>query len=428
MKDGILYQYEGASTNSLLATIKDVDISTKNIIIYDSTNTKIPIYVGDLNIDLNTIAVQTFPAFNITVDSVNLNTSKGKITLKNLDFKTQKDPTPFFSGLTYRKAWMDFSSEEIEIDFRFEDLLSLRPKIEKIKLNNAHYNTIINLGIELSSKEKLYPNRILANMKFPFTIDSVLVTNSQLDVNFLDNGKTGLLQFNDVDASISNITSDKEQVKKNNEMIWVFKSTLWDSGKTKAKVNYKLDTENDAFTMYGEIDDLIMPNADTLTSDLYGIRVKDGSLQHTYFYFEGDVDEALGLVKFDYESLHLGVAKKKKNIKKEDDLKKVKKKDKLNQSFVTSMIVNGLISKRNLPKNGNYIVQGTAYYEREYKNRPIFQLMWYTIASGILEVTEAGIIRYGKNFASMFNKKVKSEKKEINEIKKEIEHKEIKVE
>jgi hypothetical protein len=188
-------------------------------------------------------------------------------------------------------------------------------------------------------------------------------------------------------------------------MIWDFHATLWETGKSHVIINYELESENDKFTMYGKCDDLVMTDSDTLTQNLYGISVNDGILYHTYFEIEGNNDEAGGAVSFDYENLRVSLdKKKKKNIKNPDEMQKVKEKDKLSQSFVKSMIVNGLLSKKNLPEKSNYIAQGQAYYKRE-KDKPIFHLMWFSLSSGILEIAEAGVVKDFRNFNNFFKKK-----------------------
>lgn len=412
---GIIKQYDGKSTNNPLATIKDLNIIAKQLVVYDSTDASLPISIAGLDIGMNNVIIHSLPKLDINVESINFSSANNKIKLKNFEIKNKEDPDQFFSQLRYRKAWMDFTSPYLEIDFRFKDLFSSHPRISKVVLTEAIYTTIVNVGIEKSPDETPLPNRRLANSTFPFTIDSILVNDSQLNVKFKDKGtKHGLLQFNDVNASISNLSSDKGNIKKNNEMVWVFNSTIWETGITHAVVTYKLDTDNDEFNMYGSVDGLEMTDSDTLTSNLYGIKVNDGILYHTYFEFDGNNDNSKGIVKFDYENLHLSLDKKKKNAKSSEELKKVKKKDKLNESFVKNMIVNGFISKKNVPSEKSYIAYGNAYYERE-KNKPIFHFMWYTISSGMIEIAEAGIIRYGRNFTSMFKKKEKDADNKVDE-------------
>lgn len=417
IENGIIKQYKGNGKKTPITTIKNLNIKAENIAIYDSTNTTIPMSINGLDIKMNNIIVHSFPLYDMTIESSSLNLLTKKVTLTNIEFKNKKTPTEFYKGLEYRKAWMDLVVPKIVVDIKFKDFFSTHPRISKAVASDVIFTAIVNVGLDVSPIEKPFPNRVLANSLFPLTVDSILIKDSQLNVkfkNYNENTKHGILQFNEVNASVSNLTSDKEKIKENNEMIWNFNSTLWQSGKTHAVVKYKLDSDNDDFFMYGKVENLNMIECDTLTSHLYGIAVNDGILHHTYFEINGNNDEASGFVRFDYEDLKVSLEKKKKNTKGQDELKKVKKKDKLNQSFVKSMVANGAISKKNLPDDNNYIAQGEAYFKRE-KDKPIFALMWFTISSGIIEIAEAPLVSTLSKWGSVFKK----EDQEGEDVKKE---------
>ena len=353
---------------------------------------------------MNNIVVHSFPLFDLTIDRITLDIETQKAKLSAIHFHNKKPADTFFKGLKYRKPYIDLKVPEVELEIELKGFFSSHPHIKKAIISEAVFKTIVNAELPVSPEEKPLPNRMLANSDFPITVDSIFVEDSQLNIEFIDKDpKNGLLQFNDVQATVTNLTTDPAAVEKNNIMTWDFYSTLWETGTNHIVVNYELDSENDAFIMYGRCDDMNLVDTDTLTANLYGIKVNDGILYHTYFEIEGNNDEAVGTISFDYENLKLSLDKKKKNVKGSEELKKVKKKDKLNQSFVKSMIVNGLLSKKNIPDTQKYIPAGTAYFQRE-KNKPIFHLMWYSISSGILEIAEARVVKDIRNFNSMFKK------------------------
>jgi hypothetical protein len=406
LKDGVYKQFKGATDQSPLFTIQNINLEGNNVELYDSTNTKLPISVSGLNAGFNNIVVHSLPNYKMSIDHFSLDLKSNKANIKNLSFKNKLPVDQFFKTLKYRKSYMDLNVAEMEIDVEFHALFNTHPHISKVQIDDAIFTTLVNVDLEQSPEEKPFPNRVLADSKFPITVDSILVKNSQLNIHFKENKtKFGLLQFNDVDASVSNLCSDPHQVKLNNKMVWDFRANLWETGKSHVVVNFELESENDDFSMYGKCDDLLMTDSDTLTANLYGIKVNDGILHHTYFELKGNNDELEGEVSFDYENLKVSLdKKKKKNIKNPDEMQKVKEKDKLSQSFVKSMIVNGLISKKNLPEKSNYIAEGHAYYKRE-KNKPIFHLMWFSLSSGILEIVEAGVVRDIRSLNNIFKKK-----------------------
>ena len=404
IKDGIVHQFDGEGKLIPLTSVEHINLVGNKVDLYDSTKSRLPISINGLELNMKNIIVHSIPKHDMSIGSMELNMQKKKLIIKDLDFKNKNSPEVFFSQQKYRKAWMELFVREVEIDINFAHVFSAHPRISRANIKDAKFTTHVNLDLEVGPEEKYFPNHSLSQAKFPFSIDSIFVDKGQIDVLFRDIEKHGLLQFNDITAKVSNLSSDPKTIKKNNEMVWIMDATLYESGKTHIEVNYTLDKEDDDFSMIGTVTDLNLTDSDTLTKNLYGIRVSDGIAHKIYIDISGDKYEARGLVQFDYEELHVTLDKKKKNVKNTDELKKVKKKDKLNESFVKNIIVNGLLRKKNMPDNGKYIEFGDAYYKREM-NKPIFNLMWFTISSGMLNVAESGVIKGLQNMKN--NKKEK---------------------
>ncbi len=407
--DGKIEEFSGIGTDKHLFSIDNINLNGKNAIMYDSTNTTLPISINGLDFTMKDIKVHSFPLYDLTIESFEMNTSTQRAYLKNLDFKNKKTHQAFFNDLEYRKAWTQVIVPSMELDIGLNEFFAIHPKIKRIIIDKAYFKSLGDLALPVSNKEKPFPNRLLAMSSFPITVDSILIKNSQMDIEFIDEGnKYGLLQFNKVNASVSNLTTDKKAIEKNDEMKWVMDASLWESGNFHAEVTYKLGSKNDAFSMFGSMDNFDLIESEKLTKGLYAISVNSGYLYHSTFKIQGDNDQASGSVSFDYDELRVNLDKKKKNIKSPEELKRIKRKDKLNESFVKNVIVNGLLSKDNMPENRNYIPRAEASYDRE-KNKSIFHLMWYTISSGLIEIVEAGMVKDIKNLNEFFKKKKKEE-------------------
>lgn len=406
---GTVNQYNDVGKRLPLTSMRNINLNAKKIIVYDSTDTTLPLSINDLDIKMDNIELYSIPDHDFSIASFELNLVKKKILIKDLEFKNKNTPEVYFSQLDFRKGWLDLVVPEIEIDFDINEFFSDHPRISKISTNGIDFTTHVNFALELPKEEKPLPGKILKSIKFPITIDSILIDNAELDVKFRDSGgKYGLLDFNDIKAHITNLTTDKELVEENNTMKLVMDAVVWKSGIVKADVTIYLDSDNDAFELIATVDSLNLADSDTLTSGLYGIAVNSGFLYHSYYDINGNNDDAKGVVSFEYDDLHLSVEKKKKEPKNGENLSKTKDKDKLNQSFVKKAIINGFIRNKNTQLKGNYIPYGDVYFVRE-KNKPIFALMWYSISVGLLEIMEAGIIRDGRNLIKGFKKKDKNE-------------------
>lgn len=407
--DGKIEEFSGIGKDKHLFSIENINLNAKNVIIYDSTNTTLPVSINGLDFIMKNIKVHSFPLYDLTIESFEMNISSQKAYLKNLYFKNKKSEEAFFNDLEFKKSWTLINVPSMELDISLYEFFAIHPKIKRISVNDVYFKSKEDLSLPVSKKEKPFPNRLLAMGTFPITVDSILIKNSRMDIEFIDTeNKYGLIQFNKVNGSVSNLTTDKKAVMKNDEMKWIMDASLWDSGNLHAEVIYKLGSKNDEFSMFGSMDNFNLIESEKLTKGLYSISVNSGYLYHSTFDIKGDNDQAIGSISFDYDELRVNLDKKKKNIKSPEEIKRIKRKDKLNESFVKNVIVNGLLSKNNMPENRNYIPMAEASYERD-KNKSIFNLMWYTLSSGLIEIVEAGVVKDIKNINDFFKKKKKEE-------------------
>ena len=166
------------------------------------------------------------------------------------------------------------------------------------------------------------------------------------------------------------------------------------------------------FNLKGVVDTMDLTVADTLIKDVFNMSVTSGRLNQAKFDIDFNETQASGSVLFDYEKLKVTLFKGQHAVTVNTDSMStaaVEKKEKLNSDFMMKIIVNGLIKENNIPGKGNYVI-GSAAYVRE-PDKPVFRYIWYSLAGGMLETAESGLIRTLRNFGKGVGKN-KEPKKE----------------
>ena len=203
---------------------------------------------------------------------------------------------------------------------------------------------------------------------------------------------------------------------------------LWGQGQGHILGEISLSDPNKFFNLKGSVDNMDMSAANTLIKDVFNMSILSGNLNQAVFDIDFNEKNANGTVQFDYEDLKVTMFKGKHAVNVNTDAMStvpVEKREKLNSSFMMKSIVNGLIKKDNIPSKGNYVI-GSSTYVRE-PDKPVFRYFWYSLAAGMIETIEGGLLRSVLNIGkgSEKNETVKKEnnKKEKEEKKVEKENK-----
>ncbi len=276
-------------------------------------------------------------------------------------------------------AKKNVQSDRFDVDLRqpvfhgvdFQQLLNRRLITDSLVVRSASFNIFRDMTRPPDTRSKLgtYPHQKLARIAFPVRIGKIILKNSA--VEYKERGrllqKTGKVNFNHINAVISNITNDLAEPDKiatadiqarflNRFPVQVF----W---------TFYLFNANGRFDVRGHLGALNAAAINGITEPLGGVRIKSGRIKRLDFNFKGNDYGMDGTVKLLYDDLKIAVLKKKKDtgILKEKKL----------ASWGANMIIkdanpSGKEAPRLIP----------VHFDREI-NRSIFHLSWKTLLKGI---------------------------------------------
>lgn len=213
-----------------------------------------------------------------------------------------------------------------------------------------------------TSKVPTDPAQLIKNLPLPIAIGKLVIRNGYL--SYRERGmiseKTGMLFFDNLNASISNITNIASNLSAKSQMI--LKASTRFQGKTKFETTWQLPLNkvNSPFILDGKLSGIDGGQLNPVLEPLAMISIKKGYVNSFAFQTTGDYSQAHTKGTFLYEDLKLNM------LRKESQEKELQKKTAL------SFLANIFIDDRN-PGNGK-VRQNEVDFKRD-STRSFFYLV-----------------------------------------------------
>ncbi len=225
------------------------------------------------------------------------------------------------------------------------------------------------LPYDTSSKVGKYPNQALQRLGIHIYIKKLNVVNGS--IVYKERGhvseQTGTVQFDKVNATLSNITNIAERIQANSILNVQADANFLNSAALKTKWELPLNAGNASFNVSGQMGTMPAPNLNGVTQALGMTTVKDGTINSLNFNFTGNDYNSTGKTVFLYKDLHVEVLKKGAS-------------GELKEKELTSFFANLLI-KNNNPQNGD-LREGNIAFKRDI-TKSFFNFLWKSVFDGV---------------------------------------------
>ncbi|HEX4851391.1 MAG TPA: hypothetical protein VFV08_11320, partial [Puia sp.] len=218
-----------------------------------------------------------------------------------------------------------------------------------------------------------YPQQLLTDLPFPLYIETVLFPHSFIEYKE-KNGKSdssGKVQFNDVSASLKNVTNIRSKIARDKICRLDFHANFLDHGPINARLDMYLGDKNGRFTIDGVLDSMHGQDLNKITEPMALARIDKGEIDHLNFHLNGNDSQSNGKLLFLYHDLQISLLKKTEgnNFKKKG---------------IPSLAANIVIKNSNPPNvspSGKHRSKNdpprweNVHYDRDL-HRSIFNLIW----------------------------------------------------
>ncbi len=353
----------------------DLDNFTSNI-----SNFQIDLKKDVLNLDWDAI---TFSGKGLQLDNEE---SDCKLLAATLDLK--RDSTlmihdlkwkPKFSKATYldrhpyRKALVNLKVAKLQVaGLNIKDVfLNKKIQLREIETEGADLHIYSDKNTPLCPDcIRVYPYERLQNSSWLIDIDSFKIKNLNLTLQTLaeDKEKTGQLAWKEVYASIYNITNNPLKTTTHRNTVADIQATFLKDSKMEVHLEFPNFKKNQPYRFCGNVEKVKLKQINTFLVFAKNLRIKQGYVKRFSFDGSGDLTKASGKVKLQYEDLAIELIKKDNTPRK-----------------LLSNMVNKLLTKRELSKEGELLQEGKMYFERE-KQKSFFANWWFSLQSGLKSI------------------------------------------
>lgn len=307
---------------------------------------------------------------HVSVAWLSFNPDEGCLQAANLEFKPRLGRKAFASHMKVQKDHIIFSTDSLTLKG-----LKLTTKamliLEEMTLKNSKLTAYKDKNYPLPD-DRFVPILVdkLEDSEFPIYIGTTTLEQMTIVYHELGKGKEkhGTLWFDQVNATISNITNIADSVHKNKLSLMIrSESRFYGKGKLTAYFTYGLQTRNGDFHIKGHLGKMDISKANDILEPLIPARVQSGRVDDLSFTFNGDRLKSNGEMEFRYSDLRLNI-----NTEKGDSFK----------DNILSGIANLALSEFNPKPNGKLRI-GQIDNQRDTR-KSMFYFWWASLRSGFM--------------------------------------------
>ena len=312
--------------------------------------------------------------YNISILKPSLNSLHKQLKIDAAIIKPFLGEKAFAAKAKFQKDRYDVSLKGIVLkNIDMQTLIGNKIIASDLIINSTSAKIYRDLKKPLSGKSKVgnYPSEMLMKLNVPIKIAHASLPGAFIQYTEHEkvSDSSGVVSFVNSDIHISNITNDKDAIKKNNEMVISFDTKVLNKIPLKGSFKFFLNSSKGGFAVDGRTTrPFAATTLNTVSIPMALIRLRQGTINNIDFDFTGDSYGAKGNFVMKYDDLKVDV------LKIDKDSKDVSKK-----GFI-SFIANTLVKNEN--PNNNNLRKETPQYDRDIQ-KSFFNLVWKTIFTGM---------------------------------------------
>ena len=365
------------NTGKLIIDVKKIDLSLFDVKVdsIGSADSARVLFSKEMNVKVAKIA---WPSpnrlYDYIAENISLNSAVRTLSVNQILIRPRLGENAFVNALPTQDDRFDFSFNNVVFSgIDIQKLSDEYLKAETMSIGKSVLKIYRDLARPRDKKNRVgyYPQQVLDDVPLVFNLKKVNVRNSFIEYKERNHitRQSGLVQFNSVNATITNFTNDKHAP---NKVMRAFINSRF-LNKTPLKTNWTfyLFHPKGRFDVSGTMDAIDGKDVNVLAEPMGPASIKEGRFNGLTFDLHGNDYSMNGSVKFLYEDLKVALLEKDKGATETD------------KKFLTSLLANFIIKNSN-PKGDDEVRVQQVNVSRN-TNRSLFYLTWKTIFKGIRE-------------------------------------------
>jgi len=271
----------------------------------------------------------------------------------------------------YKKSRLDLRLPQLlasGVNFR-EALQSKKIKFEKLQLVGGQLEVFIDKNKPLCPDcYKAFPQEKLLKSASIIDIDLIEVKKSNIVV-IIEKEDKGKVQFEEVYASIYNVTNDSLKIKENESVKADVITQFMGSTKMEVQFEFLLNSPSFVYRYDAQVAAMDLRKLNDIFTFKRAVNIKSGQMKSANINVRGDNHQASGEMEMVYEDFKIELMKKEKQRPK----------------ALVSGLINGLIMRSNNQKEEKDYQKGKIFYKRA-SNRSIFHQWAHAAQTGMQSI------------------------------------------
>ena len=379
----------------IIGRVHRINILATDIETNSKQNTHIiPFKLGNVEVDIDSMFYQINPYTTAKLGTLKYSIANERIDLKNLSLQYDKDWIAISKQRGIQDDVMEFSLKSIsitDINFNSNFWSDLDIEAHKMEIDSLTLSMKRNKNLKRPKDvEKQLFSGLINKIPNRIDLDSINIVNSTIIYGELSVNKehTGVIEINDINGSITNLTTFAERKKEFGEFNASFTARLNDAANM--TIDFQIPYDEDTFQLHTTLVDLDMKALSPSLKPLLGVEITDGNLRRLDYRMNASHYQSNNTLIMDYDNLQLLV------YEEYDD-------GTLHKKGFMSSIANAAIRQQNLPEDKKYF---TASYTTK---RNIYRSPFQHIVAGALDGVQYIVPTRGVQ--SLFHKKGRIRKK-----------------
>ncbi|THU37134.1 hypothetical protein FAM09_19480 [Niastella caeni] len=254
-----------------------------------------------------------------------------------------------------------------------QELLNGNLIADELSIKNARFKVFRDKAYPMKKESKIghYPHQQLMNLPIDISLKKIIVQQGYIEYKEKNpqTGSSGIITFDDVRASLHNVTNRSNNLQKNGVMVVHFNSRFLNKVPLSATLQFYLNSKNGKFAVNGSMKTTDATIFNRLSKPMAMVEINAGTIHSLDFNFNCDNYRAMGIMRLLYDNLKIKLLKK-------DEEGNVAYKPKK----VISLLANIAIINANPDKNKPVRTVTVNYARDTYKS--MFNLIWKSIFEG----------------------------------------------
>ncbi len=365
------------NSGKLIIDVKDVDFSLMDVKVDSASYMDSSRFLFAKGINGN-VAKIAWPSpnrlYDYIAENISLNSTAGTLSANQILIRPRLGENAFVNAILTQDDRFNFSFNNVVFSgIDMQKLSDEYLKAETMTIGSSVFKVYRDLARPRDKKNRVgyYPQQVLDDVPLMFNIKKINVRNSFVEYKERNHitRQSGLVQFYNVNGTITNFTNDKHAP---NKIMKAFISSNF-LNKTPVKTSwafYLFDPKG-RFDVSGTVSGIDGKDVNALAEPMGPASIKEGRFNGLTFDLHGNDYSMNGTVKLLYEDLKVALLEKDKGATETD------------KKFLTSLFANFVIKNSN-PKGDDEVRVQQVSLARDI-NRSLFYLCWKTIFKGIRE-------------------------------------------